>query len=85
MTGFGASAPDKVLYEKFGITAADTVAGPARFSASDRSSVTNGLTYAFVLLIGGALAADALLNDWTASLFLARKFADLIQWIAFWR
>jgi transketolase len=26
MTGFGASAPDKVLYEKFGITAANTVA-----------------------------------------------------------
>ncbi len=26
MTGFGASAPSEVLYDKFGITAADTAA-----------------------------------------------------------
>jgi hypothetical protein len=47
--------------------------------------VTNGLAAVLVLLIGGSIAADALLNDWTASLFLARKFADLVQWAMFWR
>ncbi len=47
--------------------------------------MTNGITAFLVILIGGALAADAVFNDWTASLFLARKFADFIQWVAFWR
>jgi hypothetical protein len=47
--------------------------------------VTNGITLFFVILIGGAIAADAVLNDWTACLFLARKFTDFIQWVAFWR
>ena len=47
--------------------------------------MTNGITLFLVLLIGGGIAADAFLNDWTASLFLARKFVDFIQWVAFWR
>jgi hypothetical protein len=25
------------------------------------------------------------LADWANSLFLARKFAELLEWVAFWR
>ena len=36
------------------------------------------------LLIMGAVGADILLNGGTALEFLARKFLDLIEWVAFW-
>lgn len=29
--------------------------------------------------------ADAIFNGWGASLFLARKSVDLVDWVAFWR
>ena len=31
------------------------------------------------------LAYDAVAQDWSLSLFLARKFTDLLYWAAFWR
>jgi hypothetical protein len=43
------------------------------------------ISLVFAALIAAGLAADALANDWTASLFLARKLIDLLSWIAFWR
>jgi len=36
-------------------------------------------------VIFGFLGYDALVNDWELSLFLARKFTDLLRWVAFWR
>ncbi len=47
--------------------------------------MTNGITLVLAIAVGIALAADGLLNGWTASLFLAREFLDLIGWVAFWR
>jgi hypothetical protein len=35
--------------------------------------------------IGVFLAVDATLYDWDMSLFLARRFAALLNWLAFWR
>ena len=37
-----------------------------------------------LILIAGALA-DYALNDGAALFFLARKFLELIEWVAFWR
>ena len=36
-------------------------------------------------LILVALALDWALTGFQATLFVARKFADLIEWVAFWR
>ncbi|MBN2906487.1 MAG: hypothetical protein JXJ18_07255 [Rhodobacteraceae bacterium] len=47
--------------------------------------MTNAVTVAFVGMILTALLADYIFNDMTASLFLARKFIDLSEYIAFWR
>jgi hypothetical protein len=47
--------------------------------------VTNGLAVFLALLIGGLIAADALLNGWAATLFAARRFMDLLAWATFWR
>ncbi|MDR9485010.1 MULTISPECIES: hypothetical protein [Sediminimonas] len=37
------------------------------------------------VLIALCLALDWYLWDWANTLFLARKFAALIEWTAFWR
>lgn len=47
--------------------------------------MTNGLAVFLALLIGGALAADALFNGWSGSLFLARRFMDLLAVVTVWR
>ncbi len=47
--------------------------------------MTNTLTIWIAVIVAGLLAADAVLFDWSNSLFLGRKFADLLWWLAFWR
>ena len=47
--------------------------------------MTNKNAILLGVMILTALALDALLNNWTATLFLSRKLADLIEWMAFWR
>lgn len=47
--------------------------------------MTNQIALGLGLLIFGAVGADVLLNAGHASLFLARKFIDLMDWVAFWR
>ena len=47
--------------------------------------MTNSITIFLGLLILAGLGYDYMFNDWNASLFLARKLADLIEWMAFWR
>ena len=47
--------------------------------------MTNPIAVFLVLLILGGLGADLLFNDGAATLLLARKFFDLIEWVAFWR
>jgi hypothetical protein len=47
--------------------------------------MTNGLAIFLGLCIAAFLAVDATLFDWDLSLQLARRFTDLLQWLAFWR
>ncbi|KNG95604.1 hypothetical protein [Pseudaestuariivita atlantica] len=47
--------------------------------------MTNTVAYSLAALIGLAIAADVVLNDGTALLFLAKKFSDLLYVVAFWR
>jgi hypothetical protein len=47
--------------------------------------MTNSITIILALLILVALGLDYTYYEWTGSLFLARKLADMIEWIAFWR
>ncbi len=41
------------------------------------------ITLGAIILIG--LGLDWYIGDWTATLYLSRKLADLIEWMAFWR
>jgi len=46
----------------------------------------NSATSIFLgLCIAAFLAVDATLFDWNLSLALARRFAGLLNWLAFWR
>jgi hypothetical protein len=47
--------------------------------------MTNGLAIFFAISIAGFLALDASLFGWDVSLSLARRFAGLLNWLAFWR
>ena len=47
--------------------------------------MTNQIAIAIGLAVALFLGADALLFDWSNTLFLARNFADMIEWMAFWR
>ncbi|MEL6889121.1 MAG: hypothetical protein AAFO86_10480 [Pseudomonadota bacterium] len=47
--------------------------------------MTNTLSLVLGTLLVGAIAVDALANDGASLLFLGKKLADLIEWLAFWR
>ncbi|MEL6915095.1 MAG: hypothetical protein AAFP13_11390 [Pseudomonadota bacterium] len=47
--------------------------------------MTTRLALILLAIILCALAADRVLNGSEASVFLLRKFLDLIEWTAFWR
>jgi hypothetical protein len=47
--------------------------------------MTNGLAIFLGLCIAAFLAFDATVHGWDLSLALARRFADLLGWLAFWR
>ncbi|WP_168798006.1 hypothetical protein [Pacificoceanicola onchidii] len=47
--------------------------------------MTNRLAVILGLIIVGAVAADYAVYGNEHLLFLARKFFDLLQWVAFWR
>lgn len=47
--------------------------------------MTNTLAIWIIIVIAAFLAVDAVLFDWSNSLFLGRKFADVLWWMAFWR
>ena len=46
--------------------------------------MTNRLAVVLVLLILGGMTLD-LTFGWGGTVFLARRFADLVEWLAFWR
>ncbi len=47
--------------------------------------MTNSIAFVLFVLLGLGIAADVLLNDSTALLFMGKKFLDAIEWLAFWR
>lgn len=47
--------------------------------------MTNKLALYLGIIVIAALAVDAVLHGWFYSLFLAKKFVDLIEYLAFWR
>jgi hypothetical protein len=46
--------------------------------------LTNTIALWLALAIAAAAVADLALNGGAALEFLARKFLDLIEWVAFW-
>lgn len=53
--------------------------------ARPEQGVTNRLAFYLAGIIVALIAADAILNDFGFSYVLARKFMDLLWWVAFWR
>jgi hypothetical protein len=51
---------------------------------SSGAVLTNTIALWLGLLIVAAIFADLALNSGVALEFLARKFLDLIEWVAFW-
>jgi hypothetical protein len=47
--------------------------------------LTNRIALWLALIILAGILADATLNGGAALFFLARKFLDMIEWVAFWR
>ena len=47
--------------------------------------MTNPIAIALGLCIVSAIGADAYFNQASSLLFLAKKFVDLLEWMAFWR
>lgn len=47
--------------------------------------MTNTIAILLALLLAVLCAVDYWLYDWANSVFLLRKFMDLIAWLAFWR
>lgn len=46
--------------------------------------MTNRVALVIALLLLGVIALDLALG-WGGTVFVLRKFADLIEWVAFWR
>lgn len=47
--------------------------------------MTDRIALSLGAVILAALVADLALNNASATLFLLVKFADMIEWLAFWR
>ena len=47
--------------------------------------MTNALAIGLLIVIAAFFALDHYVLHLDAPLFLARKFYDLLQWVAFWR
>ncbi|MDR7126550.1 hypothetical protein [Pseudotabrizicola sp. 4114] len=47
--------------------------------------MTDRIALSLGLIIVAAIAADIGLNESRAMMFLLMKFADMIEWLAFWR
>lgn len=47
--------------------------------------MTNRIAIVLAVIIIGLVVFDWQGFEWSNSLFLARKFAELLEWVAFWR
>jgi len=58
---------------------------PCSAGWAERRGVTTRIAIALALLIAGGFWWDNVQNDGTATLFLLRRLAEAIEWLAFWR
>lgn len=58
---------------------------PFLTSPAKRGVMTNKIAVWLFLIIVALLAVDYLRYDWANTIFLLRKFLQLIEWTAFWR
>ncbi|TGD63031.1 hypothetical protein EYC08_14060 [Tabrizicola sp. WMC-M-20] len=63
--------------------AAAALTGATRALTGD--DVTDRIALSLGLIIVAATVADIAWNDGSAILFLLMKFADMVEWLAFWR
>lgn len=47
--------------------------------------MTNKIAIILALIIVGVLIADVFVFEWDLYIFLGRKLAQLLEWMAFWR
>ncbi|MDP2740721.1 MAG: hypothetical protein Q8O82_18910 [Pseudorhodobacter sp.] len=47
--------------------------------------MTDRIAFFLAACLSAALALDLLANDGTALMFALRKFADMLEYLAFWR
>ncbi|MDO8884526.1 MAG: hypothetical protein U0934_20435 [Pseudotabrizicola sp.] len=47
--------------------------------------MTDRIALSLGLIILAAIAADLVLNEARALMFLLVKFTDMVEWLAFWR
>jgi hypothetical protein len=47
--------------------------------------MTNTIALYLGIVIALAIGLDIFVNDGRALMFAARKFLDLVEWVAFWR
>ncbi len=47
--------------------------------------MTDRIAFILGCMILAAIGADLSLNDGSALMFVLRKFADMVEWLAFWR
>ena len=47
--------------------------------------MTNSIALTLALVVIGLIAGDMYYQSGEASLFVAKKFADMLEWMAFWR
>lgn len=55
-----------------------------RLPPPEAPCMTDRIALVLALLLFGLIALD-LVAGWGGTLFLLRKFADLVDWVAFWR
>lgn len=54
-------------------------------AAQNHRRMTNQIALAIGLLILAVIGLDLAANDGTGLMFTARKFLELVEWVAFWR
>lgn len=47
--------------------------------------MTNKIAIGLFIIIFGAILVDLVFFDWVNFLYVLKKLADMIEWLAFWR
>jgi hypothetical protein len=66
-------------------TAFELTACPPGDGWHQGGALTDRIALGLGLFIVALIGADMLFNDSNALMFLLKKFADMVEWMAFWR